>query len=107
MAKQRVARAMAGESTRAEVVERIGGRSRLGRELHYGDATRTGLVDHVHGHAVAGPGDDAGRQLIEHHIVSLERGRLVVAVPVRLERNLSDAPVIGPARCDALAALGR
>ena len=73
---------MAGEPARAEVVEGRPGRNQLGRELHHGNATCTGFIDHVHGHAVAGPGDDAGRQLIEHHVITLEGGGLVVAVSV-------------------------
>ena len=54
---------------------------------------------------VPGENDDADRQVVEHRIVALERSRLGVARPVRLERDLRDLALVGPFCRDQLGAL--
>ena len=59
-------------------------------EIEQRDAELAGLVGEVVGDAGAGEDDDADRQAFEQVVVALERHRLGVPRPVRLEDDLWD-----------------
>ena len=64
------------------------------------DAHRPGLVGEVVGHAGAGEHHDANGQGFEELIVALERCRLGMPCPVRLEDDLGDLARVRPASGD-------
>ena len=71
------------------------------------NAKLPGLVGQIVLDAVAGTDHDADRQHGEHRVVSLERRRLDVLRPVRLESDLRDLAVGRPLGGDHFGALGR
>src|SRR4051812_27068750 len=64
------------------------------------DAAAFGLVGEVGGDTGTREGDNADRHRIEHAVVALERRRLAVAIPVRLEGDLRHLAIVGPAGGD-------
>jgi hypothetical protein len=75
-------------------------------EIEERDAELPGLVSEVIGNAGAGEDHKADWQTFEQLVVALERRRLGVPRPVRLEDNLRHVAGIGPAGGDLLGAAG-
>src|SRR3546814_1345259 len=65
-----------------------------------GDAERPRLVDEIVLDAGAREDDQPGGHRVDHPVVALERGRLLVAVPVGPESDLRPAAGIRPAGGD-------
>ncbi len=70
------------------------------------DAERGRLVGEIVGYVGGREDHESDRQHVQHAVVALEGRDLAFARPVRLEGDLGDVALVGPAGGDALGARG-